>query len=113
MDPLAGIHAAVTRQRADGTPAGGWQRAERVTVEDALRGYTTGPAHAVGEQDVAGRIATGYAADCAVLSHDIVRDPASLLEAQVEMTLAGGEVVYVRKGSRFEEYATSTAGART
>jgi hypothetical protein len=113
MDPLAGIHAAVTRQRADGTPAGGWQRAERVTVEDALRGYTTGPAHAVGEQDVAGRIATGYAADCAVLSHDIVRDPASLLEAQVEMTLAGGEVVYVRKGSRFEDYATSTAGART
>ena len=43
-DPLVGIHAAVTRQRADGTPAGGWHPGERVTAAEALNAYTVTPA---------------------------------------------------------------------
>ena len=42
--PLVGIHAAVTRQRRDGTPEGGWYPEQRIRVEDAVRGYTTVPA---------------------------------------------------------------------
>ena len=42
-DPLLGIHAAVTRQRADGTPQGGWYPDSRVTVAEALKAYTSSP----------------------------------------------------------------------
>ena len=43
LDPLVGIHAAVTRRRADGTPGPeGWYPEERLTVEEAVRGFTWG-----------------------------------------------------------------------
>jgi predicted amidohydrolase YtcJ len=102
MDPLAGIHAAVTRQRQDGSPLDGWYPGERVTVEDALTAYSAGAARATGEDQALGCIAPGFAADCVVLSHDIVHEPESLLEAKVEMTMVGGNVVYARPGSGFE-----------
>ena len=111
MDALAGVHAAVFRQHANGTPAGGWYPAERLAVEDALRAYTAGPALASRETGVAGRIASGYAADCAVLSHDIVSDPDSLRAARVDLTIVGGRIVYAREGTGFEEYAATAAGA--
>jgi len=38
--PLVGIHAAVTRQRRDGTPQGGWYPKQRISVDEAVRGYT-------------------------------------------------------------------------
>ena len=43
-DPLVGMHAAVTRQRADGTPAGGWYPQQRVSVAEAVAAYTATPA---------------------------------------------------------------------
>ena len=55
MGSLIGIHAAVTRQRADGSPAGGWNPAARLTVDEALRGYTLGPAYAAGMDDRLGK----------------------------------------------------------
>jgi hypothetical protein len=109
MDPLAGLRAAVNRQRDDGHPSGGWYPSERVTIEQALAAYTSGAAAAVREP-LAGRIATGYAADCVILSHDFVQDPALLSAALVDMTVIGGEVVYGREGTPFERYAATAAG---
>ncbi|WP_372678790.1 amidohydrolase, partial [Desulfosarcina sp.] len=43
-DPLVGIHAAVTRQRADGTPRDGWHPQNRVTTAEAIQAYTATPA---------------------------------------------------------------------
>jgi predicted amidohydrolase YtcJ len=40
LNPLLGIHAAVTRQDETGQPAGGWYPAERLTVAEAIAGYT-------------------------------------------------------------------------
>jgi predicted amidohydrolase YtcJ len=70
-DPLAGIHAAVTRQRADGTPAGGWHPQNRVTVAEAIQAYTATPA-AVHQAPDLGVIAPGKKADLAVLSENIL-----------------------------------------
>jgi predicted amidohydrolase YtcJ len=42
-DPFAGLSAAISRQGADGQPEGGWQPQERITREQALAAYTTGP----------------------------------------------------------------------
>jgi len=101
MDPLAGIHAAVTRRNADGEPAGGWYPEQRVGTEDALRHYTAGPAKAVGEVESFGRIAKGYHADFIVLSEDplSLTDPMRLCQLRVDMTALGGEIVYQRTGA--------------
>jgi len=98
MDPLAGLHAAVTRQRADGDPAGGWYPHERLTLDEALVAYTTGAAKAAGESEVSGRVAKGYAGDCVVLSDDLfaLAEEGRLLNARVETTVVGGAIVYER-----------------
>ena len=81
-----GIHAAVTRQRADGSPgAEGWNPAARLTVDEALRGYTIGAAYAAGMEDRLGRLAPGYLADLVVLDRDLYAiPPAEILDAQVD-----------------------------
>jgi predicted amidohydrolase YtcJ len=97
MSPFAGLHAAVTRQNARGEPATGWYPGERLSIEQALRAYTTGCAAAAGEVGRAGRIAAGCAADFVVLSRDIfAEEPAALLETQAEMTVVGGRVAFRR-----------------
>ncbi len=97
MDPLAGVHAAVTRRDAAGAAAAGWYPNERVTVATALGAYTAGPAAAVRETD-AGRIAAGAHGDDVVRQHDEVAepDPARILEARADLTVVGGEIVYRR-----------------
>jgi predicted amidohydrolase YtcJ len=99
MDPLAGIHAAVTRRTAGGLPPGGWYPTQRLGVDAAVAAYTLGCARAVHEQEIAGTIASGKLADFVVLSRDIVAesDPMRILDARVDVTAVGGEIVYRRE----------------
>jgi predicted amidohydrolase YtcJ len=94
--PLSGLHAAVTRRRADGSPGDqGWQPQERLSVAAAIRGYTTGAARAAGVEDRLGRLAPGYHADLIVLDrdpHDV--DSMSIRDLHVLATMVGGEWVY-------------------
>jgi predicted amidohydrolase YtcJ len=92
--PLAGIHAAVARQRADGTPAGGWYPQNRVTVAEAIQAYTATPA-AVHQAPDLGVIAPGKKADLTVLSENILTsDPSRIPGTHVDMTIFDGRVVY-------------------
>jgi len=51
-NPFLGVHAAVTRRRLEGTPGpDGWYPQQRLSVDQALRGFTTGPAYAAGMED--------------------------------------------------------------
>jgi predicted amidohydrolase YtcJ len=94
-DPLAGLFAAVTRRRPDGRPAGGWYPAQRLTIREALVGYTTGAAYAAGLEDDAGSLTAGKRADFVVLSRDVVAEPPeSILAARVDLTVFDGEVAY-------------------
>ncbi len=95
-DPLVGIHAAVTRQRADGTPEGGWHPENRVTVAEAIQAYTATPAAVHNALDL-GVIAPGKKADLAVLSENILTLPPSMIpRVQIDMTLFDGRIVYRR-----------------
>ena len=97
MDPLAGVHAAVTRRRSDGEPATGWYPEQRISLEAALAAYSSGCAAAAGEEASVGKIAAGYRADFVVLSNDLfVIDPMEIPATRVETTVVGGEVVYRR-----------------
>jgi predicted amidohydrolase YtcJ len=95
-DVIQGIHAAVTRQRADGAPGGdGWIPEERIRVEEAVWAYTVGAAYAGGEEAIKGSITPGKLADLAVLSQDIFSvNPMAILETDVTATVVGGEFVH-------------------
>jgi predicted amidohydrolase YtcJ len=96
-DPLLGMYAAVTRQTLGGEPAGGWFPEERISLESALRAYTTGNAWAAGEEAFKGRIAPGFLADLVVLDRDpFMVQPRELKDIKVVLTIAGGRVVYDR-----------------
>ena len=96
MDPLAGIHAAVTRRRADGYPGpDGWRPEECLTIEEAVRGFTIGAAYASGEENQKGSLTPGKLADLVVLSQDIFTvPPMEIFETRVEATVFDGQVVY-------------------
>ncbi len=96
LSVLAGIHAAVTRRRPDGSPGPeGWIPQERVSAAQALRAYTVGAAFASGEEAIKGSLAPGKFADVAILSRDILAIPAEeILETEVVGTLLDGKFVY-------------------
>jgi predicted amidohydrolase YtcJ len=94
-NPFWGIHAAVTRQRRDGTPPGGWYPAQRMTVAEAVWGYTMGPAYATGLSACQGSLSPGKLADLIVLDRDIFTiPPQEIPDTQVFLTILGGQVVY-------------------
>jgi predicted amidohydrolase YtcJ len=95
IEPLLGIHAAVTRRTLDGKNPRGWVPEEKITVEEALRAYTAGNAYGVFAEDRRGRIAPGYLADLVLLDRDLTRiPPEELDQAAVKATIVGGRVVY-------------------
>jgi predicted amidohydrolase YtcJ len=99
LNPWLGIHAAVTRQRPGGAPEGGWHPEQRLTVEEALQGFTAGAACASGMQRDLGTLAPGKLADLAVLSADPFKlRPSELHTVRAELTMIEGDVVWERKG---------------
>ncbi|MFW6115997.1 MAG: amidohydrolase [Chloroflexota bacterium] len=97
-NPMLGIHAAVTRQTRDGTPPGGWYPEQRLTVAEAVWGFTMGAALASGRQAHLGSITPGKLADLIVLDRDILAlaetAPAEIARAQVTMTIFDGRIVH-------------------
>jgi predicted amidohydrolase YtcJ len=95
-NPFHGIHAAVTRRRADGSPGpDGWVPEQRLPVSAALAGFTSGAAYAAGMEDRLGRVSAGYLADLIVIETDpFTCDPAELYAIQPVATMVGGDWVW-------------------
>ena len=95
VSPFRGLYACVTRQLPDGTPAGGWQPQEKISLDDCIRGYTSGAAYAEFEEGKKGELKVGEYADFLVLSHDLTKVPPSdYVKTQVLRTVVGGRTVY-------------------
>ncbi len=94
-DPLKGLYAAVTRQDAGGNPEGGWYPDQRLTMEEALRGFTLDAAWGAFQEEHLGSIEVGKLADLTVLDRDLravqVED---VLDASVRATVINGKVVF-------------------
>jgi predicted amidohydrolase YtcJ len=96
-DPLLGLHAAVTRQDLAGQPPGGWLAGERLSRDEALRGFTFDAAYSLFLDELVGSLAVGKRADLVVFDRDPMRVPAAEIPAvAVDLTLVDGEVVYRR-----------------
>ncbi len=100
-DPFYGLHSAITRQGKDSQPAGGWYPEQRMTPEEAVRGYTTWGAYSAFEESQTGVLAPGRWADLTVMSVDPFAvgdsDPGALLRGEILLTMVAGKVVYERK----------------
>ncbi len=120
-NPLLGIYAACTRQDLLGRPRdasdvrqffqlspegmidtsafnGGWYSKEKMTLEEAVRSFTSWAAFAAFEENLKGSLERGKLADFIVLSNDIFRIPVGEIPAlRVDRTIIGGNVVFDRK----------------
>lgn len=92
FEPLKGIHAAVTRRRADGSPGPeGWYPNARISMEEAVRAYTEVPAYAAGMEGFLGKLAPRFLADIVVMDNDLFSmDANELLSVKVLGTMSGG-----------------------
>ena len=101
LNPFYGIYAAVTRQDPQGRPDGGWHPEQRMTIEEALRGYTIEAAYAEFEEKQKGSIEQGKLADLIVVSRDPGKiAPSELLRIAVLKTFVNGKLVYSSKIAR-------------
>jgi len=97
-NPFWGIHAAVTRQKRDGTPEGGWYPSQKLSVSEAVWGYTMGAAIAAGQENLQGSLTPGKLADLIVLDQDIFEIPAEQIHTtKVVMTVFNGKIVYQKQ----------------
>jgi predicted amidohydrolase YtcJ len=95
VNPFFGIYSAVTRQDRNGNPPGGWVPQQRLTLAEAIRGFTADAAYAAFEETSRGTIEPGKLADFTIVDGDFFTMPASdLWKAKVRATVVGGEVVY-------------------
>jgi predicted amidohydrolase YtcJ len=95
-NPFWGLHAAATRCRADGSPGSqGWYPEQRLSMQEALEGFTLGAAYAAGMEDRLGQLAPGYYADLIVVEKDPFTCPsADLLMLHSSATMLAGEWVW-------------------
>ncbi len=96
---LAGLHAALTRRRANGDPGPkGWIPEERLCPRPALHAYTLAPAIVERTHTWRGSLTVGKVADVIMLDGELM-DAAytaadALLDMRVVLTLFEGEIVY-------------------
>lgn len=96
-DPRLGLYAAVTRQDLKGNPQGGWLPGERLTREEALRGFTLDAAWSLFLEKEVGSLEVGKRADLVVFARDIMTVPeAEIPRVDVDMTLVDGRIVHER-----------------
>lgn len=97
INPLASFYASVSRKTLEGTPEGGYEPAQKMTREQALRSYTLDAAYGAFEESIKGSIQAGKLADFTVFSKNIMEVPENeLLDTKVDMTVFGGKLVYQR-----------------
>ena len=97
LDPLQGIYAAVTRRTIDDKNPDGWVPEQKISLEEALQGYTSAGALAEFAEKIKGTIEPGKLADLVVLDKNLFEiPPAEIRNVRVEMTILGGRIIYQR-----------------
>jgi predicted amidohydrolase YtcJ len=95
INPMRGLYACVTRELPEGSPAGGWEPQEKISLEDCIRAYTSGSAYAQFEEAKKGVLKAGEFADFIILSADLTKiPPKQYIKTTVLRTVVGGRTVY-------------------
>jgi predicted amidohydrolase YtcJ len=98
VNPWFGIYAAVTRRDQKGWPESGWRPEERLSLAEAIRGFTLDAAYAAFEEKSRGTIEPGKLADFTVVAGNVYSaDPNTLYKTKVLQTIVNGETVYTAR----------------
>ncbi len=83
--PLYGIWSAVNHP----------VRESRITLEEAVKGFTLDAAYSSFEEDLKGSVEVGKIADLAILEQDLTEIPSTeIKDVEVKMTIVGGKILY-------------------
>jgi hypothetical protein len=95
LNPWQGIQTAVTRQTAEGTPKEGFVPSQRLSVAQAVEGYTLGAAYAGRREKTEGSLMVDKVADVIMVDRNIFEiDPHTIGGTKVVTTIVGGKIVY-------------------
>ncbi len=96
FNPFQGIHAAVTRRRLNGDPGpDGWHPNERLSLHQAVDGFSINPAAISGRGSHLGKLGPGYQADFLILEDDPATiDTHQIGRIQPTATYINGKCVY-------------------
>jgi predicted amidohydrolase YtcJ len=99
-DIFYGLHAVITRRDKKLEPPGGWYPEQRLTPEEALRGYTAWAAYAGNLEFATGVLGEGRWADITVMDIDPLvvgsTEPEKLLDGSILLTIVGGQIAHMR-----------------
>jgi predicted amidohydrolase YtcJ len=93
-----GLHSAVSRTDKELHPPGGWRTEEALTIEEALRGWTSWAAYAEFRENDTGTLVASRRADITVVDIDPLqvgdKEPHKLLGGNIVMTIVGGKIAF-------------------
>lgn len=97
LNPLYGIHAAVTRTNIDDPNRTIYGPNEKLSVFEAVSLFTKGSAYAICHEEDRGILKEGYLADFTVLENNIFTIPEDeIADIKVMMTVIGEKIVYFK-----------------
>ena len=98
LSPLSGIYAAVTRRTLDGKNENGWYPDQKLTVEEALRCYTTNNAYAGFQETKLGTLKKNMLADFVILNENLFEiAPEKIRDVKILATIINGKEVFRNK----------------
>ncbi len=93
--PTLGLYAAISRQDADGKPPKGWLGEQRLTLSEALAGFSRGAAFAAHREEHLGTLRRGAQADLTCFVDDITTlEAVELRKAAIRATIIAGNIVW-------------------
>lgn len=98
LNPMASFYASVSRKTLKGLPEGGYEPAQKMTREQALKSYTLDAAYGAFEENIKGSITSGKLADFTIYSQDLMKvSEEEILKTEIAMTIFDGKVVYTNE----------------
>lgn len=95
ISPWPGIYATATRMDLDGTPVGGWNPQEKISLYEAVCMFSKNIPYTLCDQELVGTLEAGKFADLVVIDRDIFSGPPEdVLNVQVLKTYLAGKEVY-------------------
>lgn len=95
INPIRGIHVAVTRRTPSGFPETGWIPEQKISIAQAMKAYTSAGAYSSFEERKKGKIKIGQLADVIVFSQNLFTiDPMLTSQTKVMLTVFDGKIIY-------------------
>lgn len=102
LNPMPEIYRAVTRVDHTGSPENAWNIHESISLAEALKAYTQGPAYGSFREHELGTLEAGKLADIVVLDQNLFDIPEEkILNTKVQLTMVNGKIVFEKAAKNY------------